>query len=174
MEKSRKSGKKTVLTARYGMLIALAFVFSYVEAMIPFHLGMPGVKLGLANLVAVVGLYTVGVKGTVLINGTRIILAGFTFGNMASMIYSLSGAALSMALMVICKKTGWFGTVGISVIGGIGHNIGQLFAAAFVVRTMGVFTYLPVLLAAGTIAGTLIGLLGGMVIIRIERYVKRM
>lgn len=160
--------------ALYGLLIALAFLFSYIEAMFPIYLGAPGIKLGLANLVTVVGLYTVGIPGTIMVNLVRVILAGFTFGNLFSMIYSLAGAALSLLLMALCKKGGWFSTVGISVIGGVGHNIGQLFIAAFVVQTAGVFTYLPVLLAAGTIAGTVIGILGGIITERIGRYVGRM
>ena len=157
----------------YGFLIALAFLFSYIETLFPIYLGAPGIKLGLANLVTVVGLYTISIPGTVMVSLTRVILAGFTFGNMFSMFYSLAGAALSMALMVLCKRSGWFGTVGVSVIGGVGHNVGQLLIAAFVVQTAGVFTYLPVLLIAGTIAGTLIGLLGGKITARVETYVKR-
>ena len=92
-------------------------------------------------------------------------------GNMFSIIYSLAGAALSLLLMLLCKKIGGFGIIGVSVIGGVGHNIGQLLIAAFVVKTFAVFTYLPVLLVAGTIAGALIGLLGGIVVERIRRYV---
>lgn len=88
------------------------------------------------------------------------------------MIYSLAGAALSLVLMLLGKKSGWFGSVGVSIIGGVGHNIGQLSVAAFTVQTLGVFSYLPVLLAAGTVAGALIGLLGGMIVQRIHRLVN--
>lgn len=154
-------------TALYGLLLALAMVFSYVETLIPISLGVPGVKLGLANLVTMVGLYTIGVPGTIAVNLLRIVLTGFTFGNMFSMLYSLAGAALSLLLMFLVKKSGWFTTVGVSIIGGVGHNIGQLAVAAFAVQTLGVFSYLPVLLAAGTVAGALIGLLGGIIVQRI-------
>lgn len=154
-------------TAFYGLLLALAMVFSYVETLIPISLGVPGVKLGLANLVTMVGLYTLGVPGTIAVNFLRIILTGVTFGNMFSMLYSLAGAALSLIFMILAKKSGWFGSVGVSIVGGVGHNIGQLAVAAFVVQTLGVFSYLPVLLAAGTVAGALIGLLGGIIIRRI-------
>lgn len=160
--------------ALYGLLLALALVFSYVETLIPIYLGAPGVKLGLANLVTVTGLYTIGVRGTIEVNLARILLAGWAFGNMFGIIYSLAGAALSFLLMLLCKKMGWFGIVGVSVIGGVGHNIGQLLIAAFVVKTFAVFTYLPVLLIAGTIAGALIGLLGGIVVERISGFVKKM
>ena len=154
----------------YGMLIALAFIFSYVEAMIPMPLPVPGVKIGLANLVNVVGLYTVGLAGTAAVGLVRIVLAGFTFGNTFSMVYGLSGGILSMAVMAGAKRCGWFGTTGISILGGVFHNVGQLLAASYVTGTFGVFSYFPVLLAAGVAAGGVIGLLGGMVVERIKGY----
>ncbi|MFR4441289.1 MAG: Gx transporter family protein, partial [Hungatella sp.] len=113
---------KAAWAARYGMLIALAFIFSYIEAMVPVPIPVPGVKLGLANLVTIVGLYTVGVGGTAAVSLVRIVLAGLTFGNMFSMIYSLAGGILSLFLMILCKKLGWFSQIGVSVVGGIGHN----------------------------------------------------
>lgn len=158
--------------AFYGLLLALGMVLGYVETLIPISLGVPGVKLGLANLVTMVGLYTIGVPGTIAVNLLRIVLTGFTFGNMFSMLYSLAGAVLSLVFMVLVKKSGCFGSVGVSIVGGVGHNIGQLAVAAFTVQTLGVFSYLPVLLAAGTVAGALIGLLGGMIVGRIGRLVK--
>lgn len=153
--------------ALYGMLIALAFIFSYVEAMIPVPVPIPGIKLGLANLVNVVGLYTVGIPGTVAVSLVRIILVGFTFSNVFSMIYSLAGGTASLAVMILARKSGLFGKVGVSILGGIFHNIGQLSVAAFVTSTAGVFSYMPVLLAAGVITGGVIGLLGGLVVERI-------
>ncbi len=168
-DEGRNKGRKTAL---YGMLIGLAFIFSYVEAMIPMPIPVPGVKLGLANLVNVVGLYTIGLAGTVVIALVRIVLVGFTFGNMFSMLYGLAGGVVSLAAMIAGKKCPCFGTVGVSILGGIFHNIGQLGIAAFVVRTTGVFSYLPVLLAAGVITGMIIGLLGGLVIERIRPVAK--
>lgn len=161
-------------TALYGMLIALAFVLSFVETLIPISLGMPGVKLGLANLVTVVGLYTVGIGGTIFVSLARIVLTGFTFGNMFSMIYSLGGWSFSMALMVLARKKDWFQTSGISILGGVGHNIGQICVAAVVVKQAGVLVYLPVLLVAGTIAGLAIGIIGGMIVSRIDRFTKKL
>lgn len=169
-----KNKDKAVLVAKYGMLIALAFILSYVEAMIPIPIPVPGVKLGLANLVAIVGLYTIGVRGTIAVSLTRIVLVGFTFGNMFSMFYGLAGGAVSLLLMILAKKTGWFSKIGVSIIGGIGHNIGQLCVAAVVVQTAGVFSYLPVLLVAGVVAGAVIGLLGGLIVERIGSVVSRM
>lgn len=161
------------LAALYGMLIALAFIFSYVEAMIPVPVPVPGVKLGLANLVNVVGLYTVGIGGTAAVSLVRILLVGFTFSNTFSMLYSLAGGVVSLAVMIPAKKSGFFGKTGVSILGGISHNIGQLSVAAFVTRTAGVFSYMPVLLAAGVVTGAVIGLLGGLVVERIGGAVPR-
>lgn len=163
-----RSGQKAVWVARYGMLIALAMVLSYVEAAIPVKLPVPGMKLGLANLVTIVGLYTVSVKGTAMVALLRIVLVGFTFGNQFSMMYGLAGGAVSLLLMIGAKKTGWFSSTGVSVIGGIGHNLGQISVAVWITKTIGTLVYLPALLAAGTVAGTVIGILGGMVAARIR------
>lgn len=163
----KKKQMNTRRVAPYGMLIALAFIFSYIEAMFPIPLPVPGIKIGLANLVSVVGLYTVGVKGTVLVSLTRILLNGFTFGNVSSMLYAMAGGMLSLAVMAAAYKRGWFSSTGISVLGGVFHNIGQLAMAAWITNTPGIFTYLPVLLVAGVTAGAVIGLLGGAIVERI-------
>lgn len=170
---SMKSRSTAVWVAKYGMLISLAFIFSYLESIIPVFIPVPGVKLGLANLVTIVGLYTVGIPGTVVVSLFRIVLAGFTFGNASTMMYSLAGGAVSLILMILCKKTNWFSQIGVSIVGGIGHNIGQITIAAWVTRTSGVYYYLPMLLVAGVIAGAVIGLLGGMVTDRIQGIVKK-
>lgn len=150
-DRKRNAGRRVAL---YGMLIALAFVFSYVEAMIPLPVFVPGMKLGLANLVSVAGLYSVGLAGTALVAMVRIVLVGFTFGNTFSMLYGLAGGTASMAVMILARKSGWFSPVGVSILGGIFHNAGQLIIAAFVVRTTGVFVYFPALLASGVVTGT--------------------
>lgn len=155
--------------ALYGMLTALAYVLGYVESLVPLYLGAPGVKLGLANLVAVIALYTLGVRAAASINIVRIFLTGFTFGNASMILFGLAGAALSLAVMVISRRLRVFGMTGTSILGGVFHNIGQFLIAAFVVETFGVFSYLPVLLVAGTVAGGLIGLLGGMITERIQK-----
>ena len=157
----------------YGMLIALAFVFSYVEAMIPLPVFVPGMKLGLANLVSVAGLYSVGLAGTALVAMVRIVLVGFTFGNTFSMLYGLAGGTASMAVMILARKSGWFSPVGVSILGGIFHNAGQLIIAAFGVRTTGVFVYFPALLASGVVTGTVIGLLGGWIVERIRPMIRQ-
>lgn len=165
--------QKTGRAALCGMLIALAFLLSYVETLIPISIGVSGVKLGLANLVTIVGLYLVNLQQLVFISLVRIVLAGLTFGNGFSMVYSLAGGAFSLFLMLLARKTGWFSQVGVSIAGGVGHNVGQLIIAALVVENSAVFYYLPFLLAAGSAAGAVIGLLGGIVTERIGPAVRR-
>lgn len=150
-----------------GMLVALAFVLSFVEYMIPIHLGIPGVKLGLANLVVVVSLYTLGEKQSFVISMIRVLLVAFTFGNLSALMYAAGGAILSFGVMVAAKKSNFFGVNGVSVLGGIFHNIGQIVVAAFIVENARLFYYLPILLLSGVLAGFLIGILSGMVTKRI-------
>lgn len=159
-------------TARYGVLIALAFIFSYIEAMIPIPFPVPGIKLGLANLVTITGIYTVGPAGAAVVSLLRVVLVGFTFGNLFSMWYGLSGCIVSLVCMILLKRWGRLSILGVSAAGGAAHNLGQLCMAAFLVENGAVFVYLPALLAAGVAAGGLIGLLGGLVTERVERYLS--
>lgn len=170
---STREGKSAARTAKYGMLIALAFLFSYIEAMIPIPFPMPGIKLGLANLVTIVGLYTVGIPGTAAIAVVRVVLVGFTFGNLFSMWYGLSGCILSLICMSLLRRWGRLGILGVSAAGGVAHNLGQLCMAAFLVENGAVFVYFPVLMAAGTAAGALIGLLGGLIVERLGDVYRR-
>lgn len=173
-ERRAKGHNPAEKVALYGILIALAFIFSYVEALIPLPVPVPGMKLGLANLVNVVGLYTVGAAGTIVVGLIRIVMVGFTFSNPGSMLYALSGGILSLAAMALAKKMDWFDKTGVSILGGVCHNIGQLSMAAWITGTAGVFSYLPVLLVAGVITGAVIGLLGGLVTERIAPVVSGM
>jgi heptaprenyl diphosphate synthase len=150
--------------AYYGIFVALAFVFSFVEVLIPISLGIPGIKLGLANIVVLTALYAMGPKEAFFISCVRIVLVGFTFGNMASLLYSLAGGLLSWLVMCLLKKIKGFSMIGVSLAGGISHNIGQISVAALMLKTTSVIYYLPVLLIAGTITGILIGILGGMLL----------
>lgn len=149
-----KSGK-----IAYGaMLVALAMIFSYVESLIPITIGIPGIKLGVANLVTVLGVFFLGPCEVLTVVIMRIFLVGFMFGNGVSIIYSLAGGLLSLTVMLIIKKTDKFSMVSVSVAGGISHNIGQLLAAAIVLKSTAVVYYLPPLLVAGTLTGLLIGI----------------
>ena len=163
---------RTGRTALYGLLIALAFIFGYIETLIPVYLGVPGVKLGLANLVTIIVLYALGFLPAVWISLARILLIGFTFGSMSTILFSLAGAVLSLTVMWICRRFSLVDMVGASILGGVFHNIGQFLVAAYVVRTFGVFSYMPVLLFAGTAAGGVIGLLGGMILKRLRTALK--
>ena len=115
--------------AYFGVFTALALIFSYVESMIPFHIGIPGVKLGLANLIVVVALYKMGTEEAYALSVARIVLSGFLFANLFSIIYSLAGGMLSLTVMVFLKKKGWFSVYGVSLAGGVMHNVGQLLIA---------------------------------------------
>lgn len=159
--------------AYLGLLIALAFVFSYVEFLIPVNFGVPGAKLGLANLVIIVALYTLNERDEFLLSVIRIVLVGFTFGSMASMLYSLAGGVLSFAVMVLAKRTKLLALTGVSVLGGVFHNIGQILMAIWVLHTASLVYYLPVLLLAGSLSGIAIGVLGAMVTRRIQKIVTR-
>lgn len=168
---SRNSKARRV--ALYGMLTALAFILSYVESLVPVTVGIPGVKLGLANLVVVIALYTLDLKGAFVISVVRIVLSGLTFGGLFSMLYSLAGGLFSFAVMAILSRKKLFGTVGVSVCGGVAHNIGQLLVAMAVLETESVWYYFPVLLISGSVAGVLIGLLGGWMTGRVQDYLAK-
>lgn len=155
-------------SAYLGLLIALAFVFSYVEFLIPINLGIPGVKLGLANLVIIVGIYIIGEKDAFLLSMVRILLVAFTFGNLSAMLYSLAGGVLSYIVMVVAKRLRFLTVKGVSVLGGIFHNVGQILAAMLMLETAELIYYLPVLMITGTVSGMFIGLLAAMVIVRIQ------
>lgn len=157
--------------AVFGVFIALALIFSYVELLIPINFGIPGAKLGLANLVIVIVLYKTDWKEALLLSVVRIILAGFLFGNLFGILYSLAGGILSLAVMTLLKKTGAFSVIGVSMAGGVSHNVGQLIIAMLVVETYAVGYYLPVLLITGLITGTLIGIAGREMLKRIDRIV---
>lgn len=146
------------------MLVALAMIFSYVETLIPFNFGVPGMKLGLANLAVVMALYLMGAGQAFMISLLRILLISITFGNMSAMMYSLAGGMLSFGAMALLAGRKGFSVVGVSVLGGAMHNVGQLLAAALVVENFQVIYYLPPLLAGGVVTGLLIGLAAGRIL----------
>ncbi len=157
----------------YGMMIALAFVFSYLEHLIPLNIGIPGVKLGLGNIVVLLSLYTLGTGGAFLIAVLRILLTGFTFGGLFSMLYSLAGGLLSFAVMALLIHFRTFHITGVSICGGVCHNIGQLLVAMLVLETGSVWYYLPVLLVSGTLTGVAIGAAGGLMVSRLQKYILK-
>lgn len=155
-------------TAYLGMFLALALICSYIESLIPFHFGVPGIKLGLANVIVVVMLYGMGAREALLLSILRILLAGFLFGNPFSIIYSLSGGILSYLVMLLLKNTQKFHVISVSTAGGIFHNLGQLLVAFAVVENYNLFYYAPVLLVSGFITGFLIGNVAQELIFRLK------
>lgn len=157
--------------AYFGVFTALALIFSYVESLIPIHFGVPGIKLGLANLLIVIFLYKRNAKEALLLSVIRIVLSGFLFANLFSILYSLAGGILSLAVMDYLKKRGTFSVVGISIAGGVAHNLGQLVVAMLVVETYRVGYYFPVLLIAGVLTGMLIGIVAAEILKRLKNIV---
>ena len=155
--------KKTEKTAQLGLLTALALIAGYIELLIPMPVGIPGVKPGLANLVVVWALYALGPYEALAVNGMRILLSGFLFGNLSMILYSLAGAAMSFVCMYLAKKSGAFTILGVSIVGGVTHNVVQLLVAMAVLETKSLIYYGPVLLAAGLVTGAVIGILAGEV-----------
>ena len=160
--------RPSTLVAYIALMTALAAAISYLEMLIPVnYFGIPGVKAGFANVVSLAALYMFGPLYAYLITVVRVILIGFMFGNMYSIIFSLTGGLLSVTVMCIAKKTGAFGITGISVAGGVFHNLGQLLIACVTLKGINLIYYMPVLIISGTVCGCLTGLLAGMVTDRI-------
>ncbi|MCI6060977.1 MAG: Gx transporter family protein [Dorea sp.] len=154
--------------AYFGVFTALALIFSYVETLIPINFGIPGVKLGLANLIIVVALYKLPLQEVYLLSIVRIFLSGFIFGNYFSILYSLAGGLLSLSVMALLKRRNSFSVMGISVAGGVFHNVGQMTVAMLVVETFSVAYYFPVLMIAGLVTGLLIGILSNEMLKRLK------
>lgn len=155
------------------MLIALAMIFSYVEALLPFNFGIPGIKLGVANLVIVTSLYLLKPKDVWCLSLLRILLMGFLFGNGVSILYSLAGGILSLLVMLLLKTKGGFSMLGVSIGGGVSHNVGQLIAAICIVSNLNIAYYLPMLMIAGVITGAIIGMLSGKILQAVDKEGKR-
>ena len=150
------SGKAAFL----GVMTAAALMLSYIESLFILVPGIPGIKLGFANLAVVLCLYRYGWKEALFLNAVRIALAAFLFGSMFTMLYSLAGAACAFAAMVLAKRLKLFSVVGVSVLGGVCHNLGQL---AVAVAVLGGSWYLPWLMLAGCVTGIFIGVCAGAV-----------
>ena len=159
-----KTKKLTVL----GLSVALAMILSFVESQIPSFVPIPGVKVGLANIVVVFALYKLGWKEAVGISLLRVFLVSVLFGHAASFLYSFAGALFSFCGMALMKKTGLFTHVAVSVTGGVLHNAGQILMACILLGTNVIAYYLPFLILSGTIAGVVIGLLASVMISRIS------
>ncbi len=154
------------------ILTAIAMIFSYIEAILPFNFGIPGIKLGLSNIVVMIAIYTIGASYAFAVNMTRILLSGLLFGGVSAMLYSLAGGLLSFAVMILLKKTGLFSQIGVSMAGGTAHNIGQLTVAVLVTSTVKIYYYMPVLLVSGMITGIILGIASSLLTDRMKGLIR--
>lgn len=170
-QKRKHLSAKTVSAC--GILAALALIFSYIEAILPLSTGIPGIKLGIANLAVITALYFYGFPFAFFVNIIRILVAGLLFNGLFGAIYSLAGGILSLFVMFLLKKTGLFSVVGVSMAGGVAHNLGQLMVAALIISNIKMFYYFPVLLFAGMISGILIGIVAHFILQKLSRALTR-
>ena len=168
MSMNRKSRLSTQKLARLALLAAAAVVLGYIEGILTAFAPLPpGVKLGLANTVVLYSIYTLGVECSVLLIILKVVLTGFMSGNLAAaFLYSMGGAVLSLISMLIVKKLGGekVSIVGVSVVGAVFHNVGQLLVAAFILQTPGIMFYVFILMISAVVTGFLTGLAGNRVI----------
>ena len=158
-----RTKKLTVLA----MTLSFALILSFVESRIPALVAIPGIKAGLANIAVIFALYKLGAREAVVVSILRILIVSMLFGSVASLIYSIAGAVLSLSIMILLKKLTPLTTVAVSVCGGVMHNVGQIVAASFMLNTNVVVYYLPFLLVSGTLAGIAIGIASALLIKRI-------
>ena len=169
--KNSKKGLSTRQMVTLSALIAVAMILSYIESLVPAFVAVPGVKVGLSNIATVFALYALGWPYAICVSLVRVFLSALLFGNAVGLIYSLSGAALALVSMILLKKTDKFSSIGISVVGGVCHNVGQVAAACIVMETAAIAYYIIPLLLSGTIAGVVIGVAAGNLVERIKKYI---
>lgn len=163
-------GKKTKQIAMLGLCTALAMVLAYAEMLIqPLFPTIPGIKMGLPNVIIVFLLYRMGAVSAVGVSLMRILLVSILFGNSMAFIYSLAGGILSLAVMIVLKRLNFMSALGVSVAGGVTHNIGQILMAMLLLETAELGYYLVVLTVTGTIAGIVVGLCGSILIKKIPQ-----
>ena len=157
--------------ALLGLCTAVAMVLAYAELLLPpLFTAVPGIKLGLPNIAIIFVLYRVGAKDAALVSLVRMTAISMLFGTPVTFLYSLAGGVLSLGAMILLKQTRLFSTVGVSVVGGVLHNVGQIIAACLWTQTAQIAFYLPMLLFSGTVAGAVIGLLAGLMLKRFEKW----
>lgn len=167
--KARRADRRTNNVAMVALLAALALIFSYIEVLIPFNFGIPGIKLGIANIVVTIALYRLSAKHAASVNVIRVIIAGLLFNGMFGALYSLAGAIVSLLGMILLKKTGLFSVTGVSMAGGVLHNLGQLIVATILIEDTRMFLYFPVLLFSGIVTGILVGIVAQLVLDRLPK-----
>lgn len=159
---------KTQNLTRLSLAVTFALILSFIESRIPAFVSVPGVKVGLANIAIIFMLYKFGVKAAITVSLIRVLLVSMLFGNFPSLFYSISGAVLSFMVMLTLKSLTPLKEVGVSISGGISHNVGQIIAASILLETNVVVYYLPFLMVSGTIAGIVVGIVAALLIKRIK------
>lgn len=167
-QKNRPHGARSV--AFCGMFTAVAIVMGYIESFIVIPGLLPGMKLGLANCVILFVLMGYGFGSAAFVSLVRIIAVNSLFGNMTAAVFSLAGAALSILVMSLLKKSGRFSMVGISLAGGVAHNLGQVLVAMIIFENVGMFCYFPALIVTGIAAGVFVGILAGLVYTKVQKH----
>ena len=155
--------------AFYGVFAALAILMGYVESLFPPPVPVQGVKLGLANVIVLIALYFMGAKAALGINVIRVVISALLFSGFSGFLYSIAGAGVSFIIMVLPKKIKSSGIIGVSVLGGVAHNIAQIGVAAAVLNTPGLFYYLPVLIISGVVMGVITGIAARYCLNHIEK-----
>lgn len=163
-DKKKNASHIAQKVAVIGALAAFGAILSYIETLIGFSLGVPGVKLGIANIAVLVTLYRYNGRSAAAVNFVRILVVGLLFCNMFSIVFSIFGAFISLMFMIVIKKTDKFSILGTSAVGGVGHNMGQALAAMFIVDSYSVTYYIPVLFIAGIITGILVGMVANVIL----------
>ncbi len=148
--------------------VTLAMALSFLESQIPPLVAIPGVKLGLANIAVIFALYRFGAKEAAAVSALRVFLVGLLFGSFVSTLYSIAGAILSFAVMLLLRRIKVFSEVGVSVAGGVCHNIGQIAVACVLLETNVILYYLPFLLLSGTVAGVGVGVLSALLVRKLK------
>ena len=154
--------------ATSALMIALAMILSFVESQIPSFFPIPGIKLGLANIAVIFALYRLSIKDAIVVSLIRVVVISTLFGTLLTLAYSLSGAVLSLLIMVLLKKSDRFSIVGVSVAGGISHNIGQIIMAIILMHNSVISYYLPFLIISGIVTGVVIGLVSAKIVERVK------
>lgn len=166
----------TKKTAFLGLAAALSLLFSYVEVLMPpLYAAVPGIKLGLPNIVILYLLYALGLRYASFVSLARVAISSLLFGNVMTLAYSAAGAVLSLVVMWLIRKTGFLSEVGVSVAGGVTHNLGQVLVAVLLLDTPQIGYYMLVLTVTGTISGICIGLCGAYLLKRLpfEKFIRR-
>ncbi len=161
---------KSKKIAFLGLCTALALILAYAEVMMqPLFPSIPGIKMGLPNVIIVFLLYRQGPAFTAGVSLARILLVSILFGNAMTFLYSLAGAVLSLLVMILLRRFNLMSAVGVSVAGGVTHNLGQILMAMVLLETAELGYYMVVLTVTGIIAGILVGLCGSFLIKKIPK-----